>query len=163
MTISGTITGNIWAAENNMSANVAINVIVDMIRANATATRNSNTMVQIAKSTFGTEMAVTTRAANNFTVTPTSTRVNRGDRLRVRVFGDDAGTMATGFTFNASYNGTSAAADGDSYVTFTENFTFESAPAGSVLYLTDTASDVSTATIDREAWTSRGGGVVRPT
>ena len=34
--------------------------------------------------------------------------------------------MATGFTFNASWNGTSAAADGDTYVTFTEDFSFDS-------------------------------------
>ena len=41
--------------------------------------------------------------------------------------------MATGFTFNASYNGATAAADGDTYVTFTENITFESAPVGTLV------------------------------
>jgi hypothetical protein len=159
VTISGTITANIWASENNMSANVAINVIIDIIRA------TDNSIVQIVKSTRVTEVAVTTNAVNNFTTGMTSgaytaQTLNRGDRLRICVFGDDAGTMAVGFTFSIGINGATAAADGDSYVTFTENFSFESAPAGTVIYLTDTASDVVTASVDREAWTSRGGGVV---
>ena len=60
------------------------------------------------------------------------------------LYGDDsaAATMATGFTFNVSWDG-GAAADGDTYVTFTENFSFESAPAGSVLYLTNAQSGLS--------------------
>lgn len=155
VTISGAVTGNIWASESNMSANVAINFVVDVIRA------VDNTVVEIVKSTRVTEVAVTTRAVNNFTATPgAGVLVNRGDRLRVRVFGDDAGTMASGFAFSTGFDGTTAGADGDTYVTFTETFAFESlSPAGTVIYLTDTASDVATAAVDREAWTSRGAGV----
>jgi hypothetical protein len=165
VTISGTITANLWASENNMSANVAINVIIDIIRANTFGADGSNEIVNIVKSTRTTEVAVTTNAVNNFTTGMvsggyTAQTLNRGDRLRIRVFGDDAGTMAAGFTFQLGYNGPTAAADGDSYVTFTETFSFESAPSGTVIYLTDTASDVSTASIDREAWTSEGGGAV---
>jgi len=155
VTISGAVTGNIWASESNMSANVAINFVVDVIRA------TDNAIVQIVKSARVTEVAITTRAVNNFTATPgAGVTVNRGDRIRVRIFGDDAGTMASGFTFNVGVDGTSAAADGDTYITFTETFGFESDPSGTTLYLTDTASDVATASVDREAWTSRGGGVV---
>ena len=139
-TIAGTITLNFWSSESNMSANVAINAVIEVIRAKTTTTRDSNTLVEIARSARVTEVAVTTRAVNNFTVTPTSTVVNRGDRLRVRVFGDDVGTMASGFTFDLGYNGTSAAADGDSFVTFTETFAFEGAAAGTTIYLTDTDS-----------------------
>jgi hypothetical protein len=73
----------------------------------------------------------------------TGQTLNRGDRLRIRVFGDDAGTMGAAFTFNASFNGTSAAADGDTYVTFTETFSFESAPAGSQVFLTNTHPGLS--------------------
>lgn len=156
VTISGTITINIWAAESNMSANVAINAVIEVIRA------VDNTLVQIAKSARTTEVAVTTRAVNNFTVTPTSTVVNKGDRLRVRVFGDDAGTMATGFTFSVSFNGGTGGADGDTWVEFTETITFEDLttdPTGTTLYLTNSASAVSTPNVDREAWTSRGAGV----
>lgn len=164
VTISGTITANVWAAESNMSANVAINVIIEIIRANALGTNNSNTLVEIVRSTRTTEVAVTTRAVNNFTTgmtsgAYTSQTLNRGDRLRIRVFGDDAGTMASGFTFNIGYNGNTGGADGDTFVTFTENFSFESAPAGTQIFLTNVASDVTTASIDKEAWTSRGSGV----
>ena len=41
--------------------------------------------------------------------------------------------------------------------------TFVAAGSTTVLYLTDTASDVATASVDLEAWTSRGGGVVNKT
>jgi len=155
VTISGAVTGNLWASETNMSANVAINFVVDVIRS------TDNSIVQIVKSARVTEVAVTTRAVNNFTATPgAGVLVNRGDRIRVRVFGDDSSTMATGFAFSFGYNGGTGGADGDSFVTFTETFVFESAPAGSTIYFTDTVSDVATAAVDREAWTSRGAGVV---
>ena len=77
----------------------------------------------------------------------TSQTLNRGDRLRIRIIGDDVGAtnQASTFTFNASWNGTSAAADGDTYVTFTENFSFESAPGGSQLFLTNVQSGLSAA------------------
>jgi hypothetical protein len=156
VTISGAITGNIWASENNMSANVAINFVVDVIDS------ATGTITEIVKSARTTEVAVTTRAVNNFTATPAAgVACKRGDRLRVRIFGDDAGTMASGFTFSVGYSGTSAAADGDTYVSFTETFSFESAPAGTVVYLTDTASDANPgASVEKEAWTSRGSGSV---
>ena len=134
VTISGTITGNAWASESNMSANVVISMTIEIIRANATATRNSNTFVTLlGLGTFqpSSEVAVTTRAVNNFTRnsgTYTAQTLNRGDRIRVVIYGAAIGTQAATFTFNASYNGTTAAADGDTYVTFTENFSFESAP-----------------------------------
>ncbi len=161
VTISGTITANIWAHESAMTANVAINVVIDIIRSDA-----SNTIVQIVKSTNVVELG-TSSAAVNFTTGMTSgsytaQTLNRGDRLRIRVFGDDstAATMASGATFTIQWRGSTAGAGGDSYVTFTENFSFESAPSGTVIYLTDTASPVSTASVDREAWTARGSGVV---
>ena len=50
VTIAGTITANIWAAEAAMTANVAINIVVEVVRANTTTTRNSNTLVEIARS-----------------------------------------------------------------------------------------------------------------
>lgn len=154
-TISGAITGNLWAAENNMSANVAINFVVDKVSA------TTNTITQIVKSARTTEVAVTTRAVNNFTATPgAGVTLDKGDRLRVRIFGDDAGTMASGFTFSFGFSGSSAGVDGDSYIEFTETFGFLSGdPSTTQLFLTDTASDCSTASVDKEAWTSRGGGV----
>ncbi len=147
VTISGVITLNIWASENNMSANVAINAVIEVIRAATTTTRNSNTLVNIATSARVTELGFSgANTVQNFTVTPgAGVLVNRGDRLRVRIFGDDAGTMATGFTFQAGYNGTTSAADGDTFVTFTETFAFESAPSGTQLFLTNVQSGLTAA------------------
>ena len=146
VTISGTITANIWAQESNMSANAAINVIIEIIRANATGTQNSNTLVEIVRSTRITELGFSgANTVQNFTTGMTSggytsQTLNRGDRLRVRVFADDAGTMASGFTFTVGFSGPTAAADGDTFITFTETFSFESetTPAGSKIYLTNT-------------------------
>lgn len=166
VTISGTITANIWGRESANAANVAINVVIQVIRSNTLTTSNSNTLVTLVQSSRITEMAIsaTTNSVNNFTTGMTSgaytgQTLNRGDRLRIRVFGDDAGTMGASQTFQIGFNGASAAADGDTYVSLTETLTFESAPAGSVLYLTDIASAVATSSVDREAWTSRDAGV----
>lgn len=156
VTISGTITANIWAAESSMNANVAINVAIYRLTSDLSAAPQL-----IVKSTRVTEVAVTTRAVNNFTTGMLSTdytdvAMNKGDRLRIVVFGDDAGTMGSGFTFNIGLSGT-AGNDGDTFVTFTETFGFQTTdPTGTTAYLTDTASAVSTSDVDWEAWTSRG-------
>lgn len=120
-TISGTITANCWASESSMNANVAINVVIEILRADGTIT-------QIVKSTRTTEVAITTNAVNNFTTGMvsggyTAQTAQKGDRIRARFFGDDAGTMASGFTFQYSY-GTSGGVDGDTWIEFTENLTF---------------------------------------
>lgn len=152
VTISGTITFNLWAFENSMSANSDVQCVIEVIRA------TDNSLDTIINSERNVELG-TTSAANNWTGTPTSTVVNRGDRIRARVAFNDQTTMASGFVCDFDLDG-AAGTQGDSYITFTETFTFESNPSGTTIYLTNTASDVSTASVDREAWTSRGGGVV---
>lgn len=153
VTISGAITGNIWAQESNMSANVAINFVVDKVDATTLA------VTEIARSARTTELG-TSRTVQNFTATPAAgVTLNKGDRLRLRIYGDDAGTMGSGFTFTIGYDGNTGGADGDTYIEFTETFSFlTSDPSTTEIYLTDTASDVATASVDKEAWTSRGGG-----
>lgn len=153
VTISGSITWNIWAAESNMSANVAINGILEVVDGATGA------ITEIDRTARTTELPVTTPTAQNFSETPAAgVACKRGDRLRVRVFGDDAGTMASGFTFNVWFNST-VGDTADTWLQLTENLTFVSEPAGTTIYPTDTASDVATAAVDREAWTSRGAGV----
>lgn len=152
-TISGTITFNLRSLESNMSANVAINCIIERLDSTGAIV---STISQTARVT---ELG-TTEAAANFTATPTSTNMLKGDRLRIRVYGDDAGTMATGYTFTLVFDGGTAGASGDSYVTFTETFGFQTTtPTGSTLYLTDVAGPVVGADIEKEMWTSRGDGV----
>jgi len=159
VTISGTITANIWALENSMNANVAINVIIDIVRANSFAGDGSNTITNIVQSTNATELALAA-AVNNFTSGMTSgaytgQTVNRGDRIRIRIVGGDAGVMATGFNFSARVSGPTADADGDSYVTFTEDITFENAPGTAVISSTDAANPQgigATASSTQAAW-----------
>jgi hypothetical protein len=154
VTISGSITWNLRAAETNMTDNVAINGRIEVIDG---ATGTITLIDQTARTT---EVVQTTESVNNFAETPDAgIACKRGDRLRVRVFIDDAGTMGSGGLGTFWYDGPTAAASGDSYLTLNENLTFVSEPAGSQIFPTDTASDVATASVDREAWTSRGAGV----
>lgn len=154
VTISGTITFNMRMAESMASANAGAQCVIERLDATGAVVST------IINSEKGTEVG-TAEAAENWTGTPTSTSLNKGDRLRIRVaFNDAGGTMASGLTLTFWYGGTSAGASGDSFVTFTETFGFlTTTPSGSVIYPTDVASDVATAAVDREAWTSRGAGV----
>lgn len=156
VTISGTITFNVWAMESNMSANVGMQVIVERLdsQLNIVSTVvNSEKAVEVTVST-------TTPAVNNWTATPTSTSFLKGDRIRARVLGNDIGTMATGFLFSAHVLPASGGTSGDTWISFTETLTFlTSSPTGSTLYLTDTAAGINPgAATELEAWTSRGSG-----
>lgn len=117
-------------------------------------------LTEVIKTGRTTELG-TSSAAANFSATPTSTAFNRGDRISLIPFIDDAGTMASGYTVTFGTNAASGSA-GYSYVTFNETFSFESAPAGTQVFPTNTAASASInpgAATEYEAWTSRGGGV----
>jgi carbon monoxide dehydrogenase subunit G len=109
-----------------MSTNAAANVVIDIVR-------SDGTIVQIVKSTRTTEESV---AIGPITFTTgmtsgayTSQTLNRGDRLRIRVFADDAGTLAADANgFWLTYNGNAGVTTQSCSVTFTENITFDSAP-----------------------------------
>ncbi len=155
VTISGTITFNLWSSESSMNANVAINCIIERLGPDGAII---STVVKTARVTeLGTSIA-----AANFTATPTSTSFAKGDRIRIRVFGDDAGTMAASFTFAFDYNAASAGVDGDSYVTFTETFSFmTSDPSTQHMYLANRTSDIDpggAGTDTKELWTTAGTG-----
>lgn len=154
VTISGVTTGNLWAAEADMNENVAINYVIDKVAA------TDGTITQIVASARTTEVALTTRAVNNFTATPgAGVACNRGDRIRVRVFGDDAGTMGATGTFTFGYSG-NVVQLAESWVQLTENLTFETSdPAGTQLFLTSTAAGINPGSANElEMWTSRGAG-----
>jgi hypothetical protein len=154
VTISGSVTANFWGSETAMTDNIGLGFIIQRVNSQgaivSTVAENHEVGAEL-----GTASAVVTEAT-----TPTSTNMLKGDRFRVRVFIDDAAatTMAAGGTGAFNYAGTTAAASGDSYITFTETFGFlTTAPSGSVLYLTDVASavDPNGASYDaKEAWTT---------
>ena len=156
VTISSTVTLNVRGAENSMSANIGARVEVYRVNA-ATGTLSAQLLTT---PNFGTEFG-TSESANNWTSAITSTAFNRGDRILVAFgFTDTGGTQASGFTGTLWEDG-AAGATGDSWISFTETLTFEtpgSAPAGTTVYLTNTASDISTADNDLTADFSRGSG-----
>lgn len=153
VTISGTVTFNLWGLESSMSANVGFQVVVERLD------HLGAVISTVVDSERGVELGTAT-SVHNWTAAPTSTSFQKGDRLRVRVAGNDVGTMASGFTFTFDYDSPTAGVTGDSYVSFTETFAFMTAtPAGSTLYLTDVAGPAVGADIEKEMWTSRGSGV----
>lgn len=151
VTISGTITFNLRSAENNMSANAAVNAQVVRVD------NQMQVQEEVIKTARTTELG-TTEAAANFTGTPTSTAFNKGDRIKVVVYFDDAtSNMATGFTCTFWYDGPTGGASGDSFITFNETFGFITAsPAGSQLFLLDAAGPAVGSAVEKEMWTSRG-------
>jgi hypothetical protein len=156
ITISGTITFNLWMGESATAANCGAQCVIERISSTGAV------LSTIANSEKGTELPKTSAiAAQNWTAVATSTNMLKGDRIRVRVAANDAGgTMASGNTFTFDYNGPTGGADGDSFVTFNETFGFLTTdPTTTTIYPTDTASAVATAAVDWEAWTSRGAGV----
>lgn len=154
VTIAGSITFNLRMLESAMAANVGAQCVIERLD------HLGAIISTVIDSEQGVELG-TAEAAQNWSASPTSTAFNKGDRIRVRVAGNDAGgTMASGNTFTFSYDGTTAAASGDSYVTFTETFSFMTAsPAGSILYLTNVNGPAVGAAIEKEMRTARGDGV----
>jgi hypothetical protein len=115
--ISANMTMNIWASESSNSANCQAKLTVQ--RCDPTGAAIS-TIASFAK---GTELPLTTRAAQNIAGAITGATLVDGDRIKFTFFVDDFGTMNSGFTFNAGINGPTGAADGDSWVEFTETIT----------------------------------------
>lgn len=133
ITISGSINCNLWGLESSMNANAALGVIIDRL----------NSQGAVVSSGFGQGIATaelgTSSAVQNFNISsPTTTNFLKGDRIRVRVYFDDAPTltMGSGFTLTFNYDGPTAAASGDSYITFTEDFGFLTVAPGGVLSYT---------------------------
>lgn len=154
VTIAGNITFNLRGAESSMSANAALGCVIQRLDS-VGATQET-----VYSGKYTTAELGTSEGAQNWTADATDTTFHKGDRIRIRVFAGNYGTMGGEHTVTHYFDGPTGGASGDSYVTFTETLGFlTSAAAGTTLYLTDTASAVSTAAVDREAWTSRGGGV----
>jgi hypothetical protein len=157
VTVSGAITLNVWAREANMTDNAAINFRVMKL---TNGSGGSNTLSEVGRSARTTELG-TSFAAANFNFTPgAGVSFNRGDRIVLSLYIDDAGTMGSGGYGYAAVSGPTAAAAGDSYVTFTETFSFDSTPAGSTVYLTNDGAGINPgSSTELLAWGNRGTGV----
>src|SRR5207245_11800732 len=82
----------------------------------------------IVNSEGGSELG-STIAVHNCPGTPTSTSFAVGDRIVVRWWINDAGgNMGSNKTVTTDYDGKTAAADGDTWVQFNENLSFQFEP-----------------------------------
>ena len=117
ITISGSVTVNIRGLESSTSANSKAGITIEHTDSlgNVLSTIVANTAVPTTSSEY-----TTSDTAKNASFTPTSTALNYGDRIKVTLFVKNQGTMGGGFTVTNSYDGPTAAAAGDTYVTFTE-------------------------------------------
>lgn len=150
--VSGNVTFNGWANESAMNANAALNCRLVRIAPDGSFT-------EILKTTRTTELGTSAAAQNWSEAMGATFNLAKGDRIAIVWFIDDAGTMGAGFNCTLYWSGPTAGAQGDTYVTFTETFGFLAAPTGTQVFPTDTASAVDAGVDEREAWTSRGGGV----
>lgn len=120
LTISGTVTFNVWALESALTANSTVSV--SLFRYTAGAELGT----AFASAAFGSELT-TSIAVNNWTVAPTSTTFIAGDRIVAYINITPAGgTMGSAKTVTVDYGGPTAAADGDTWFQFTEALTFDS-------------------------------------
>ena len=143
VTIASTITFNLWMSESNMLANVQAGCYVARIAPDGTLS------AAIGDSTDGVELG-TAIAAMNWTQTATSLACHRGDRLLIVPYFTNIGTQGSGYTITFVYNGATTAADGDSYVTFTEDFGFMDSLASDISIATATSSGATVGNVTAE-------------
>lgn len=115
VTVSGSITPNIRCRESIAGVNGGVALAIE--RADSAGVVQSTVS---ARAVIGAE-AGTTESARTAARTPTSTAFAIGERIKLTLSVINVGTMGAG-TFNTYHDGPAAAATGDSYVTFTENF-----------------------------------------
>lgn len=114
-TLAGSVSVNLRGDESNQQANAGLGVRIYKWAA-ATKTLGSS----LGQASGGAELG-TAEGAVTGSVTPTSTAFLAGDVLVFEVGITNVGTMGTGRTVNFYFNGPTAAASGDSYLTLTEN------------------------------------------
>src|SRR5262249_22712378 len=110
-----------WAQESSASCNCGLQVTLHKYSGGAEGAAFLN-------SERGTELG-TGATQQYWTATPTSTSFAVGDRIVVKWWINDAGgTMASGKTATTDYDASSAGADGDTWVQFTETLQFQPEP-----------------------------------
>ncbi len=114
VTISGTVTPNIRGLENVGTVNAAAGVLIERCD-NAGSVLSTIVPDTVVGLEYGTSESA--RTAN---ITPTSTAMSVGERIKITLKVRNAGTMAAG-TVSNMYNGLNTAATGDTYIRFTED------------------------------------------
>lgn len=132
VTISGTISFNFWGNEDAMTTNAG--AACRIARCDSSGTELSDVVANANAGHADSVEYGTVSAVNTWTATPTSTTFSAGDWLKVIPHADAVGgAMAVGVA-TLSYGGTTGAANGDTFVTFTETITAFSGAAAQVPY-----------------------------
>jgi hypothetical protein len=122
VTISGTITPNLWGLESNVACNCGARY--EVLR---WSLASGGIVSSLGISTDGglTEWGTTAAVRTAPTLTPTSTAFVTGDRIVIVVYNDDGAsvTEASGRTWTLDY-GAATGVDGDTYLSFTEAISF---------------------------------------
>lgn len=123
--ISGDITINLWGYESSALANVGFRVLIQIDGAGGGTLYDGSEGVELNVSSIG----GTNSSQHQWTISPTAIAgFAEGDRIKVTVFGIDAGgTMATGYTFHLTFNA-SDGNDGNSWIEFTEDLSLDVYP-----------------------------------
>ena len=130
VTISTAPTANLRALESSTMANYGVGIIFFLINGSG---GNAGFRTIFASGSNTTELGTTEGAltvTSAFISGVSSQAIVAGDRLAVMaVFQAAGGTSASGFTATGFWAGTSSAASGDSFVTYSETITEQSAAA----------------------------------
>src|SRR5688572_22296204 len=114
ITVSGTVSVNLWGSESGSSVNARFRVDLHVYRA-------GSELAAFGTGRMAAELS-TSNVVRTFNITPTSTALQAGDRLVIRVYAEHntAGSaMGTGTV--ASHYNAAVGTDGDAFVSFTEN------------------------------------------
>jgi len=122
VTISGTITPNLWGLESNAACNCGARY--EVLR---WSVKDGGIVSSLGISTDDgvTEWGTTSAVRTAPTLTPTSTAFVTGDRIVIVIYNDDgnAVTEASGRTWTFYFDGATGV-NGDTYLSFTETITF---------------------------------------
>ena len=122
VTISGTITPNVWGLESNGTCNCGLRY--EVLRWSVAAGGIVSSLGISTNDGF-TEWGTSASVRTSPTLTPTSTAFAVGDRIALVFYSDDANgtTEGSGRTWTIDYNGATGV-DGDTYLSFTETISF---------------------------------------
>jgi hypothetical protein len=122
VTISGTITPNLWGKESNVACNCAFRYEVLCWNVSQGGIVSS---LGISTDSGVTEWGTTAAVRTTPTLTPTSTTFVAGDRIVIIIYNDDGNgvTEGSGRTWTLDFEGPTGV-DGDTYFSFTESISF---------------------------------------
>jgi hypothetical protein len=129
-TLTGLAVANIRALESNAAANASLGCEIARVEGDGSSPTVWASWAMSANNARTGELN-TSEAAETVNISGDDLAISDGQRLRIRLYIDDMPTTAMGAsqTVTSYYSGTSAAASGDSYITFPQTLTEYTPPA----------------------------------